>query len=356
MKHPSQVDVASLAGVSRATVSYVINSHTDGRIPISESTRQRVLDAVEQLGYVPDARAQSLRSGDTKTIGLIIPEIRNPYYWEHAEGIAQEARNSNYHLLLSDTECNREYAEDIFKDLSRKRIDGMILMHSFIDQSEEAMKILKTLLRRRLPIVEISDHHLSRRVDFVISDYSDATKQVMSYLLSLNHQRIGMIYGVASSFRAEDRLQPYQESLKAAGLPVDEELIVKCGPEIEDGYQAALKILNLPVRPTALIAINDLLAIGVMRAAKDLGLNIPGDLSVVGFDDIHISNYLIPRLTTVARDAITVGKEAVKLLLARINNPDMPRKILNIPPRLVIRESTGPAPDNAGSPGGRSNE
>ena len=117
MRHPSQIDVARLAGVSRATVSYVINSQTNGRIPISEITRQKVLDAVEQLGYIPDARAQSLRSGDTKTIGLIIPEIKNPYYWEHAEGIAQEARNANYHLLLSDTGYNNEYAEDIFKDL-----------------------------------------------------------------------------------------------------------------------------------------------------------------------------------------------------------------------------------------------
>jgi LacI family transcriptional regulator len=143
---------------------------------------------------------------------------------------------------------------------------------------------------------------------------------------------------------AEDRLQPYQESLRAAGLPVDQELIIKCGPTIEDGYQAARQLLKLPARPTALIAINDLLAIGALRAAADLGLHIPTDLSLVGFDGIHMSKYLVPRLTTVAKDSIGVGQEAVKQLLARINDPDLPRQKISIPTRLTIRESTGPAP------------
>jgi LacI family transcriptional regulator len=143
---------------------------------------------------------------------------------------------------------------------------------------------------------------------------------------------------------AEDRLQPYQESLQAAGLPVDQGLIARCGPTIEDGYQAALQLLKLPDRPTALIAINDLLAIGVLRAAADLGLNVPNDLSLVGFDDIHMANYLLPRLTTVAKDTIRVGREAVKQLLARINQPDLPCQKMSIPTCLIIRESTGPAP------------
>ena len=132
MKRPTQVDVARLAGVSRATVSYVVNGLTDGRVPISEETCQRVLDAVAELGYEPDARAQALRSGDTKTVGLIIPDIRNPHFWEYADGVEQEASASGYHILLSSTAPDNEYAEDIFKDLSRQRIDGLILMGSFI--------------------------------------------------------------------------------------------------------------------------------------------------------------------------------------------------------------------------------
>jgi LacI family transcriptional regulator len=344
MKRPTQVDVARLAGVSTATVSYVVNDIPNSRVPISEDTRQRVLAAVAELGYVPDARAQSLASGDTNTIGLIIPDIRNPHFWEHAEGVEQEARGSGYHLLLSSIALDSDYADEIFKALSRRRIDGLILMGSFIHQSEEAMSILAWLCKRRFPVVEISDHNVDYDVDSVRSDYWAATREVMSYLLSLQHRRIGMIYGVTSPVLAEDRLQPYQESLQAGGLPVEQELIARCGPTIEDGYQAALQLLKLPERPTALIAINDLLAIGALRAAADLGLHIPTDLSLVGFDGIHMSEYLAPRLTTVRKDSIGVGREAVKQLLARISEPDLPRQKASVPPQFVIRESTGPAP------------
>jgi LacI family transcriptional regulator len=149
---------------------------------------------------------------------------------------------------------------------------------------------------------------------------------------------------VATPELAEDRLQPYQDSLQAVGLPVDQELIVRCGPNIEDGYQAALQLLKLPARPTALIAINDLLAIGALRAAGDLGLHLPTNVSLVGFDDIHVAKYLVPRLTTVSKDSVRVGREAVRQLLARIGEPDLPRQKMSIPPRLIIRESTGPAP------------
>lgn len=344
MKRPTQVDVARLAGVSRATVSYVVNGLTDGRVPISEETCQRVLDAVAELGYEPDARAQALRSGDTKTVGLIIPDIRNPHFWEYADGVEQEASASGYHILLSSTAPDNEYAEDIFKDLSRQRIDGLILMGSFIAQSEEAKNTLTWLLKRRLPIVEISDHDIvDYTVDCVVSNYRAATMEMMSHLLSLQHRRIGLIYGVAMPRLAEDRLLPYQDSLQAAGLPVDQELIVECGPTIDDGYQAALQLLKLPAQPTALISVNDLLAIGALRAASDLGLHVPTDLSLAGYDDISMAKYLVPRLTTVSKDVVRVGREAVKLLLARIQEPNRPYQRMNFPARLIIRESTGPA-------------
>jgi LacI family transcriptional regulator len=143
---------------------------------------------------------------------------------------------------------------------------------------------------------------------------------------------------------AEDRLQSYQESLQAAGLPVDPELIVTCGPTIEDGYHAALQLLQLPSRPTALIAINDLLAVGALRAAADLRLLVPTDLSLVSYDDIPMAKYQVPRLTTVSKDAARAGREAVKLLLARLRDPDRPRQEIRAAPRFIIRESTGPAP------------
>jgi LacI family transcriptional regulator len=153
-----------------------------------------------------------------------------------------------------------------------------------------------------------------------------------------------LIYGIGTAEPAKDRLQPYQESLRAAGLPVDQELIINCGPTIEDGYQAALQLLQRPSRPTALLAINDLLAMGALRAAGDLNLSVPGDVSLAGYDDIPMANYLQPRLTTASKDTIRLGREAVKLLLARLRDPDQPHQKITVPTRLIIRESTGPAP------------
>ncbi|MGC9396410.1 MAG: LacI family DNA-binding transcriptional regulator [Anaerolineae bacterium] len=354
MKRPTQVDVAQLAGVSTATVSYVVNGLADGRVPISEETCQRVWAAIEELGYEPDARAQALRSGNTQTVGLILPDIHNPHFWQIADGVEQELRAAEYHMLLSSADLNPDHGKDIFKEMSRRRTDGLILMSAFIFQSEGAQKILNRLLKRRFPIVRIGEHS---SIDCVVSNYEAATREAMTYLLSLQHRRIGLIYGVRppwdNSDTAElsvdsagglDRLLPYQDCLQAAGLPVDPELIVTCGSTIEDGYQAAQQLLKLPTRPTALLAINDLLAIGALRAASDLGLRIPDDLSLVGYDDIPLSSYLTPRLTTSSKDIAKVGQRAVQLLLARIEDPDQPHQRVDIEAQFIIRESTGPAP------------
>jgi LacI family transcriptional regulator len=345
MKRPSQFDVAKAAGVSRATVSVVLNGVTNGNVIISDETRRRVWDAIEQLGYVPDARARAFRSGDTKTLGLIIPDIRNPHFWETAEGVEQEARDAGYHLLVSNIALKHEYANDIFTDLLHRRIDGLIIMGSFTFASDQASAHLSQFFKRHLAIVEISDHYsVHYAVDRVSSDYHTATKEAIAYLLQMNHRRIGLIYGVAVPELATDRLQPYEESLRSAGLPVEEALIVRCGPTIEDGYQAALKLLALSPRPTAIIAINDLLAIGALRAIADSGLTAPADISLLSYDDIPIAKYTVPRLTTVSKDITCLGRIAVKLLLARLQEPDRPYQREQRPARLIIRESTGPAP------------
>jgi DNA-binding LacI/PurR family transcriptional regulator len=353
MKRPTQVDVARLAGVSTATVSYVVNGLADGRVPISEETRQRVMEAIEELDYEPDARAQALRSGNNQTVGLILPDIHNPHFWQTADGVEQELRAAGYHLLLASADLNPDHGKEIFKELSR-RTDGLILMSAFIFQSEEAQKILTQLLKRRFPIAKIGEYPT---IDCVVSNYEAATREAMTYLLALQHRRIGLIYGVrptwdtlgtadlpADSAGGLDRLLPYQDCLRAANLPVDPALILTCGATVEDGYQAALQLLKLPARPTALLAINDLLAIGALRAANDLGLRVPADLSLVGYDDIPLASYLAPRLTTSSKDMVRVGREVVKLLLARIQDPDLPHQRVAIEARFIIRESTGPAP------------
>jgi DNA-binding LacI/PurR family transcriptional regulator len=189
--------------------------------------------------------------------------------------------------------------------------------------------------------VELSENY---GVDSVSADYREATKEVMSYLLSLRHRRIGLIYGIGGHELAEDRLQPYRASLEAAGIVIDTKLMAECGPTIEDGYRAAKKLLELSARPTALIAINDLLAIGALRAASDLGLRIPGDLSLVGYDNIPMANYVVPRLTTVSKDAHALGTKAFEVLMARMQSPDLPRQRIQSPAKFIIRESTGRVP------------
>ncbi len=346
MKRPTQADVARLAGVSRVTVSHVVNSQDGGRVLISEETRRRVLEAVGELGYVPDARAQALRSGSTKTIGLIIPDIHNPHFWEIVDGVEQEASAAGYHILLSGISPKDRYAEDIFNDLSRRRIDGLVMVPSFIYQSEEAKKTLAYLLTRRLPVVGMMADHGDVRynIDRVISDYHDATREAMTHLLSLQHRRIGFIFGIDVPELGNDRLFAYRDSLQAAGLPEDPALIVGCGPTIEDGYHAARQLLELPSHPTALLAINDLLAIGALRAIKDFGLNVPEDVSLFGYDDIPMAKYLVPRLSTASKNGEKMGREAIRLLLARLQDPDRPRQEIRLPARLILRESTGPAP------------
>lgn len=337
--------MARLAGVSRATVSYVLNGQADGRVPISEETRQRVLEAVAQLDYVPDARAQALRSGSTKTIGLIVPDIHNPHFWEVADGVEQEAYAAGYHILLSSIPPEKKYAEDIFKDLSQRRIDGLIMVPSFIYQSEGAQKTLANLVKRRVPIVGIMAEHSGTNysIDRVISDYRNTTFEIMEHLLSLQHRRIGFIFGIAVPDLGKDRLIAYQESLQAANLPLDPDLIVRCGPTLEDSYQAARRLLELPDRPTALLAINDLLAVGALRAIKDLNLRVPEDVSLFGYDNIPLAKYLIPSLSTASKDGEKMGREATKLLLARLQDPDRPLQEVRLPARLILRESTGPA-------------
>ena len=346
MKRPTQVDVARLAGVSRTTVSFVINNQTGGRVPISDETRQRVLDAIAELEYVPDARAQALRSGSTQTIGLIIPDIHNPHFWEVADGVEQEAYAAGYHILLSSIPPENDQAEDIFKNLSHRRIDGLIMVPSFIYQSQEAQKTLAQLLKRRVPIVGIMADRGDKNYNFdrVISDYRDTTTEAMQHLLSLQHRRIGLIYGIAIPELGEDRLVAYQQSLKASGLPVDPDLIVQCGPTIEDSYQATRQLLTLSSPPTALLTINDFLAIGALRAIKDLGMDVPRDISLFGYDNVPLAKYLVPRLSTASKDGEKMGRKAVQLLLARLQNPDRPRQEIRLPARLILRESTGPAP------------
>ena len=339
MKPPTQADVARIAGVSRATVSYVLNDQVAQRIPISPETRRRVLDVIAELEYEPDARAQSLRRGNTRTIGVLIPLYENPHFWQILRGISAEAEASGYSVLLSHSTLTPEQEHRSLRELAQQRVDGLILLVGF---KYLPPSVIEQLRKAGRPVVEMSS--TSSEFDHVFTSYSAGTCALLQYLFELGHRRIGFVYGVQMEAQGYDRLLTYRQVLQDSAI-LDETLIQECGASMENGYQAALQILSRPNRPTALLVINDLLAMAVVRAATDLGLRVPEDISVASFDDIPFANYTVPRLTTVSGQPEQDGRNAVRLLLKRLNEPNRPTEIIQGDWQLLIRESTGRAPE-----------
>lgn len=332
-------DVARLAGVSRATVSYVINGKDTLGVPISGETRQRVLNAVDELGYVINAGAQALRSGDTRTIGVLVPVDENPFFWKILNGISEEAKDAGYSLLLARNSLTPEQENQSVKELAEQRVDGMILLIEFKALPDQ---IIEQLRKSGRPIVEISS--TDSEFDLIHQGYGAGTQALMSYLFELGHRRIGFIYGVKLAIQGLDRLNAYRQALQEADIPFSQNLVVQCGPSMEEGYQAARQLLGQTHRPTAILAINDLLGVAAIRAAVDLGLRVPDDVSIASFDDIPFANFIVPRLTTVAGDPEQNGRDAVRLLLKRLRKPTRPRDVIAANWQLHIRESTGPVP------------
>lgn len=341
-KRPTQADVARVAGVSRATVSYVVNGLANGQVSISQETFQRVQAAVLKLGYQPDARAQALRSGGkTNTLGLLLPDLNNPFYWKIAAAVEQEAQKAGFDLLLFSTSLSAEREAHTLNALARRQIDGLILSLTFPDALSQT---LKQLGRRLNPVVILGKQLENLDTVAVNPGYQVYARHIMTYLFTMGHRTIGLIYGVVNPNIDSGRLAAYREALQEFGLEVDESLIDHCGTTLQDGYQAAYRLLAHQPRPTALVAINDLLALGALRAIAEHDLTVPRDISIVGFDDIDMAAYLNPPLTTVHYDAEAVGQAAVRLILARLNDPERPSEVIQLPTRLITRGSTAAAP------------
>jgi LacI family transcriptional regulator len=336
--HTTQKQVAERARVSRTTVSYVLNDKSSPGVPISDETRRKVLEAVEALSYQPNVAARSLRSGRTYTIGVLMLDLHNPHFWQYLSGIEAEAHREGYAIMVFHTALKRSEENVALRELTKKSIDGAIVNASYgIDESDKTDELATS----GIPIVNLSTGGRSP-FDHVDCDYRSATRELMSHLFTLGHRRFGFVYGVVNPENGLDRLEPFRQSLAEEGLPPENGQVVQCGPAQEDAYKATVQLLDQRVRPTAIIAINDFLAMSVLRAAADLGVRVPADVSVCGFDDIPFSQYLIPRLTTVRRETEEGGARAFRLLLDRMNGKTGPIRFESIPASLQIRESTGP--------------
>lgn len=325
-------DVAKRAGVSISTVSRVLNNTG---YPVKLETRQRVQEAVEELGFRPNDLARGLLLKKSRTVGLITPDISNPYYPELSLGIEATASEHGYSVIFCNTNRQADKLEQYVDVLLQKRADGIILAGGGTDFAP----VSKVLSDFDTEVAVIGRHNLP--FPSVQIDNVQAARDATSHLAKLGHERIAFISGPVNLSSVQDRLSGYRSSLEEQGIDRDDRLVCEGNFQPESGYSAALSLLQGNSRPTAIFTANDYMAIGVMSAAADLGLSIPQDLSVVGFDDITIASYVRPTLTTIALPGYKMGVSAMRLLLKLFAQEEC-QSITRLPTELVIRNSSGP--------------
>lgn len=331
---PGQVvtifDVAHKAGVSHSTVSRVLNNKNN----VNTETRERVLLAMTQLGYVSNASARRLAGGGSRVVGLLVDHLNPGYMGEIIRGIDEALEANGYNLMLYTThrQKNREVA--YVTRLTQGFADGLVLI---VPRDEKAY--LETLQQRKFPYVLIDYQGYNRHVPSVFTTNRKGGYDATTYLIETGHRRIGFITGEMAYGCAPERLAGYQEALSDHGIPFDPELVSEGNFLQPQGYRCALQLLGLPEPPTALFVSNDAMAFGAMEAARELGFHIPNDLSIIGFDDVPQATHVHPTLSTVCQPLEEMGRRAVDLLLKYISNPDAEIERVELSTRLIIRES-----------------
>jgi LacI family transcriptional regulator len=334
-KRPTQSDVAARAGVSQTTVSYVINNSD---ISIPEATRQRILVAMEELGYVPNRAARSLRSNKTFTIATIITDITNPFYPAFQRGIQDVTRRYDYDLILYNTDEQEIEEKRYLRSLEERQADGAIVVLFHHNHHE-----LRPLLERGVHLValvsgpqEVGDLPL----DTIYIDNSAAAYKAVCYLADQGHSRIGMVAGSVGTPPRLSRIQGYQLALASHHLPLDETIIWGGEFTEQGGYESMKQLLSLSPRVTAVFAANDLMAIGAMIAIREAGLSIPEDIAVVGFDDIPAARLISPPLTTITQFEQQLGQRAAEMLFERMKGTVTGEgRSVEMPFELIIRQS-----------------
>lgn len=325
-------DVAERAGVSVATVSRVLNSTSQVR----DETAQRVLEATEALEYVPHVGARSLSTRRTSTIGVLLPDLHGEFFSEVIRGIDSAARRTGYHLLVSGSHSDWTEMSAVL-GATRGRVDGIIVMAP--DRDAEAVRVH---LPRGVPAVLLNCHADS--IPSISIDNKGGSRAMVKHLVSLGHERIAFIRGPEANADAWERLQGYRTEMRRTG-DRDAELEL-AGDFTEDGgFAAAGVALALDPRPTAIFAANDAMAVGALGALREAGIDVPGEMAVVGFDDIPIARFVAPPLTTVGVEISEFGRRAFNLLQEVLSGDERAIRSDTVSTRLVIRESCGGAVD-----------
>jgi LacI family transcriptional regulator len=332
----SIADVAELANVSKMSVSRVIN----GQAGVSEKTRQRILDAINELGYVP-GQSLKTRASTFQVIALLIPDITTAYMGEILRGISGAAERLGYDLMLytQGAASNLQHAKFYLSLLNSTLLDGvlMVVPHDY----EVIVGDLKT---HQLPYVIIDHHSDTDDEPSVTATNRKGVLDAMRHLLALGHRRIGFITGRMDIACSHDRLQGYRDGLNEVGLMFDSELVREGDFFQPSGFQQADSLFQLDERPTAVIASNDTMAFGVMDAAKMHGLRIGQDVSIVGFDDVYMASQTYPALTTVRQPLFEIGETALDMLVTLLQGRTLLTPRRELPTELIVRASTGRVP------------
>lgn len=324
-------EVAESAGVSYATVSHVINNT---RV-VSPETRARVMAAMAELNYRPNALARSLRQGKTNTIGLVLPDSANPFFAEVSRSIEEEAFNKGYSVFFCNTELDTQRELFYVDVLSKKQVDGII----FIAAGDQADS-LDFLVQQNMPVVMIDRNVPNIEVDAVLTDHQLGGFLATRHLLDLGHTRIACIAGPSSITPSAERITGYRKALEESGIRFEESLVMRGDYHAQTGMEITHSILRLDPRPTAIFALNDLMALGALRAAAEAGCSVPGDLALVGYDDLELAQFTNPPLTTIAQPKKEIGIQAVTLLVDRIAQKSRAPSRVVLPPELIVRRST----------------
>lgn len=338
-RHITFADVAELAQVSKMSVSRVLNNQPG----VSEETRQRIMHAVEQLGYTPNAPARA-RQVTSKLIALLIPDITTAYMGEILRGVSGAAERLNYGLMLytQGSVATTQRTTYYLSVLGNSLVDGVIMV---VPHDYEV--IVSDLKQHGHPYVIIDHHSETEDEPSVTATNRKGVLDAMRYLLALGHRRIGFITGRMDIACSHDRLQGYRDALAEVGLVFDPDLVREGDFLQPAGFQHGQALLQLQQPPTAIVASNDVMAFGVMDAAKAAGLTIGRDVSVVGFDDLFMASQTYPPLTTVRQPMAEMGEAAIEMLIMLIEGRTVLTPRRELPTELIVRESTGHVPRSA---------
>ncbi|OOF65457.1 substrate-binding domain-containing protein [Rodentibacter sp. Ppn85] len=322
-------DIARLAKVSTSTVSHVIN----GSRFVSDEIREKVMSVVAELNYTPSAVARSLKVRETKTIGLLVTATNNPFFAEVMAGVEQYCQQHQYNLIIATTGGDAGRLQQNLRTLLHKQVDGLLLMCG--DSRFNA----DTELTVSVPLVVMDWWFTELNADKILENSELGGYLATKTLIDAGHQQIAIITGNLKKSVAQNRLKGYQKALMESKIPLNSHWIMESHFDFAGGAAGMQKLLATPRRPTAIFCCSDAIAVGAYQVLQQQGLQIPEDISVIGYDDIELSGYLSPPLSTISQPKAELGKLAVELLLQRIKNPNEPYQTLTLSPTLKLRES-----------------